>query len=136
MPVEFVTIDRYTPYLLLPSVQDYLAEDHLARFVMGMIYQLDMSTLLGVYADKGKKPYHPVMLVALLFYGYATGTFSSRKLEKATYDSIACRYLCANTHTDHDTIASIRKRFLKELECFFVEILPVGQAMGLVKLGR
>jgi transposase len=71
-----------------------------------------MSTLLGVYAGKGKKPYHPAMLVALLFYGYATGTFSSRKLEKATYDSIAYRYLCANTHPDHDTIASFRKRFL------------------------
>ena len=135
MPVEFVTIDRDTPYLLPPSVQDYLPEDHLARFVAEMVDQLDMSTLLGVYAGKGKKPYHPAMLVALLFYGYATGTFSSRKLEKATYDSIAYRYLCANTHPDHDTIASFRKRFLKELEGFFVELLLVGQAMGLVKLG-
>ena len=135
MPVEFVTIDRDTPYLLPPSVQDYLPEDHLARFVAEMVDQLDMSTLLGVYAGKGKKPYHPAMLVALLFYGYATGTFSSRKLEKATYDSIAYRYICANTHTDHDTIASFRKRFLKELEGFFVEILLIGQAMGLVSLG-
>ncbi len=135
MPVEFVTIDRDTPYLLPPSVQDYLPEDHLARFVVEMVDQLDMSPLLGVYAGKGKKPYHPAMLVALLFYGYATGTFSSRKLEKATYDSIAYRYICANTHPDHDTIASFRKRFLKELEGFFVEILLIGQAMGLVELG-
>ncbi len=135
MPVEFVTIDRDTPYLLPPSVQDYLPEDHLARFVAEMVDQLDMSGVLGVYAGKGKKPYHPAMLVAVLFYGYATGTFSSRKLEKATYDSIAYRYLCANTHPDHDTIASFRKRFLKELEGFFVEILLIGQAMGLVKLG-
>ena len=135
MPVEFVPIDRDTPYLLPPSVQDYLPEDHLARFVAEMVDQLDMRTLLGVYAGKGKKPYHPAMLVALLFCGYATGTFSSRKLEKATYDSIAFRYLCANTHPDHDTIASFRKRFLKELEGFFVEILLLGQAMGLVKLG-
>ena len=135
MPVKFVTIDRDTPYLLPPSVQDYLPEDHLARFVVEMVDQLDMSTLLGVYAGKGKTPYHPAMLVALLFYGYATGTFSSRKLEKATYDSIAYRYLCANTHPDHDTIASFRKRFLKKLEAFFVEMLLIGQAMGLVKLG-
>ena len=135
MPVKFVTIDRDTPYLLPPSVQDYLPEDHLARFVVEMVDQLDMSTLLGVYAGKGKTPYHPAMLVALLFYGYATGTFSSRKLEKATYDSIAYRYLCANTHSDHDTIASFRKRFLKKLEAFFVELLLIGQAMGLVKLG-
>ena len=135
MPVKFVTIDRDTPYLLPASVQDYLPEDHLARFVVEMVDQLDMSTLLGVYAGKGKTPYHPGMLVALLFYGYATGTFSSRKLEKATYDSIAYRYLCANTHPDHDTIASFRKRFLKKLEAFFVELLLIGQAMGLVKLG-
>jgi len=135
MAVEFVTIDRDTPYLLPPSVQDYLPEDHLARFVAEMVDQLDMSAVLGVYSGKGKKPYHPAMLVALLFYGYATGTFSSRKLEKATYDSIAYRYLCANTHPDHDTIASFRKRFLKELEGFFVEILLIGQTMGLVKLG-
>ena len=100
-----------------------------------MVDQLDMSNLLGVYAGKCKTPYHPAMLVALLFYGYATGTFSSRKLEKATYDSIAYRYICANTHPDHDTIASFRKRFLKKLEGFFVEMLLIGQAMGLVKLG-
>ncbi len=135
MAVEFVPIDRDTPYLLPPSVQDYLPEDHLARFVAEMVDQLDTSALSGVYTGKGKKPYHPAMLVGLLFYGYATGTFSSRKLEKASYDSIAVRFLCANTHPDHDTIASFRKRFLKELEGFFVEILLLGQAMGLVKLG-
>lgn len=135
MPVEFVTIDRDTPYLFPPSIQEYLPEDHLARFVAEMVDQLDMSALSGVYAGKGKKPYHPAMLVALLFYGYATGTFSSRKLEKATYESIAYMYLCGNTHPDHDTIASFRKRFLKELQGFFVEILLLGQAMGLLKLG-
>ncbi len=135
MAVEFVTIDRDTPYLLPPSIQEYLPEDHLARFVVEMVDLLDMRGILGVYAGKGKKPYHPAMLVGLLFYGYATGTFSSRKLEKATYDSIAYRYICANTHPDHDTIATFRKRFLKELEGFFVQILLIGQAMGLVKLG-
>ena len=135
MAVEFVLIDRDTPYLLPASIQDYLPEDHLARFVVEMVDLLDMGGILGVYAGRGKTPYHPAMLVALLFYGYATGTFSSRKLEKATYDSIAYRYICANTHPDHDTIASFRKRFLKELEGFFVEILMIGQALGLVKLG-
>jgi transposase len=90
--------------------------DHLARFVEEIVDQLDMGDLQSVYAGKGKKPYHPAMLVALLFYGYATGTFSSRMLEKATSDSIAYRFLCVNTHPDHDTIASFRKRFLKEHE--------------------
>ena len=135
MAVEFVPIDRDTPYLLPPSVQDYLPEDHLARFVVEIVDRLDLRGILGVYAGKGKKPYHPAMLVALLFYGYATGTFSSRKLEKATYDSIAYRYICANTHPDHDTIATFRKRFLGELEGFFVQILLIGRALGLVKLG-
>ncbi len=75
------------------------------------------------------------MLVSLLFYGYATGVFSSRKLEKASYDSIAFRYICANSNPDHDTIASFRKRFLPELSALFVEILVVAEVMGLVKLG-
>lgn len=97
MVVNFVTIDRDTPYLLPPSVQDYVPEDHLARFVVEIVDQLNLPGILGVYAGKGKSPYHPAMLIALLFYGYATGTFSIRKLEKATYDSLAFRYICANT---------------------------------------
>ena len=135
MAVEFIPIDRDTPYMFPPSVQDYLPEDHLARFVVDIVEQLDVSHLSAVYSGRGSKPFHPALLVALLFYGYATGVFSSRKLEKATYDSIAFRYICANTNPDHDTIASFRKRFLKELGALFVEILVVAEAMGLVKLG-
>ena len=136
MAVEFIPIDRDTPYIFPPSVQDYLAEDHLARFVVDIVDQLDLSHLSAVYTGRGSKPFHPAMLVSLLFYGYATGVFSSRKLEKASYDSIAFRYVCANTNPDHDTIASFRKRFLKELSALFVEILVVAQVMGLVKLGN
>jgi transposase len=129
MAVEFIPIDRDTPYIFPPSVQDYLPEDHLARFLVDIVEQLDLSQLSAVYSGRGSKPFHPALLVALLFYGYATGVFSSRKLEKASYDSIAFRYICANTNPDHDTIASFRKRFL------FVEILVVAEAMGLMKLG-
>jgi len=135
MAVVFIPIDRDTPYIFPPSVQDYLPDDHLARFVVDIVEQLDLGHLSAVYSGRGSKPFHPAMLVALLFYGYSTGVFSSRKLEKATYDSIAFRYICANTNPDHDTIASFRKRFLKELGALFVEILVVGEAMGLVKLG-
>ena len=135
MAVDFIPIDRDTPYLLPPSVQDYVPQDHLARFVVEIVDQLDLRTMVGSYWGRGRSPYHPAMLVALLFYGYATGTFSSRKLEKATYDSMAYRYICANRHPDHDTIATFRRRFLEELEGLFVQILLVGQAMGLVKLG-
>lgn len=136
MAIEFIPIDRETPYLFPPCVQDYLPAGHLARFVVEVVEQLDLNHLSAVYAGKGSTPYHPAMLVSLLFYGYATGVFSSRKLEKATYDSIAFRYICANTNPDHDTIARFRKRFLKELEAQFVNILLLAEAMGLVKLGN
>jgi len=135
MAVEFIAINRDTPYLFPPSVQDYLPDDHLARFVVDIVDQLDLSHLSAVYSGRGSKPFHPTMLVALLFYGYATGVYSSRKLEKATYDVIPFRFICANTNPDHDTIASFRKRFLKELGALFVEVLVVAEAMGLMKLG-
>ncbi len=135
MAVEFIPLDRDTPYMFPPCVQDYLPDDHLARFVVEIVDQLDLNHLSAVYTGRGSKPFHPAMLVSLLFYGYATGVFSSRKLEKASYDSIAFRYICANTNPDHDTIASFRKRFLPELSALFVEILVVAEVMGLVKLG-
>jgi transposase len=135
MAVNFKPLDRNTPYLLPPSIQDYLPEDHLACFIVEIVEQLNLSTFTSVYSGKGKKPYHPAMLITLLFYGYSTGTFSSRKLEKATHDSIAYRYICANTHPDHDTIATFRKRFLKELGGLFVDILLIAETMGLLKLG-
>lgn len=100
-----------------------------------IVDQLDLSHLVRAYAGSGSRPYHPAMLVALLFDGYATGVFSSRKLAQATHDSIAFRYICANTHPDHCTIADFRKRFLNELAALFTQVLLIAQAMGLVKLG-
>jgi transposase len=135
MAVNFVTVDRETPDMFPASVQEYLPQDHLARFVVEIVDQLDLSHLVRAYAGSGSRPYPPAMLVALLFYGYATGVFSSRKLAQATYDSIAFRYICANTHPDHRTIADFRKRFLDELAALFTQVLLIAQAMGLVKLG-
>jgi transposase len=135
MAVKFIPIDRDTPHLFPPSVQDYLSDDHLARFVVDIVDQLDLSTLTSSYAGRGSQPYHPALMVALLFYGYATGTFSSRKLEKASYDSIPYRFICANTHPDHDSICAFRKRFLKELEELFVEILVLAKELGTLKVG-
>ena len=80
--------------------------------------------------------YDPKVLLSLLFYGYATGTFSSRKIERSTYDSVAFRYIAANTHPDHDTIATFRKRFLPQLESLFVQILMISQSSGLLKVGK
>lgn len=136
MTNRFVTVDRDTPYLFPPSVQEWLPENHLARFVVEVISQLNLRLLEESYTGRGSEGYHPAMMVALLFYGYATGIFSSRRLEQATYDSVAFRYIAGNTHPDHDTIANFRKTFLEQLKPLFVEILVLAQAIGLLKLGR
>ena len=131
----FKPVDRDTPYLLPPSLQDWLPQEHLARFVVEIVDRLDLSELERAYGGRGKTPYHPAVMVALLFYGYATGVFSSRRLEQATYDSVAFRYITADTHPDHDTIAHFRKRFLEPLRGLFVQVLVIAQAMGVLKIG-
>lgn len=132
---RFVPVDRDTQFLFPPSVQEWLPDDHLARFIVEVIEQLDLSPLEQSYAGRGSDAHHPAMLAALLLYGYATGTFSSRALERASYDSIAVRYITANTHPDHDTINSFRKRFIKETEAIFLQVLCYAQTMGMLKLG-
>ncbi len=136
MAQRFIDVDRATPYLLPPSVEDWVEGKHLARFVVDVVDQLDLSALEGRYTGRGKKAYHPSLLVAVLFYGYATGVYSSRALERASYDSVAFRYICANLHPDHDTLAEFRKSFGKELSGLFVQILGVAQQMGMLKLGK
>lgn len=136
MSGRFVPVDRNTAYLLPPSVQDWVPETHLARFVVEIVEQLDLAPLTAAYRGRGSDAFHPAMLVALLFYGYATGVYSSRKLERETYESVAFRYVAANRHPDHDTIATFRKRFLPELSALFVQILGVAQQMGVLKMGK
>ena len=136
MDSNFISFDRHTPYLLSPSLQDWLPEDHLARFVVDVVSQLDLKPIRRMYAGRGSQAYHPEMLLALLFYGYATGIYSSRRIEQATYDSVAFRFIAANTHPDHDTIATFRKRFLDKLHPLFVQILMLAREMGFLKLGK
>ena len=136
MSTNYIPADRNTLYLFPPSVQDWLPEDHMARFVVDIVAQLDLHPIVSRYGGRGSKAYHPQILLALLFYGYSTGIFSSRKIELATYDSVAFRYIAANTHPDHDTIANFRKRFLKELKPLFVQILIIAKEIGMLKLGR
>jgi len=133
MSPTFRQVDRETLFLLPPSMDDWLPEGHLARFIVEIVGQLDLTSIKAAYAGRGSKAHHPEMLLALLFYGYATGVFSSRKLERATYDSVAFRYIAANDHPDHDTIATFRKRFLSELKPLFVQILLIARQMGAVK---
>ena len=136
MDPRFIQCDRDTLYLMPPSVQDWLPENHLARFVVDIVSQLDLWPLVSAYTGRGSDAYPPGTLLALLFYGYATGVFSSRKLETATYDSVAFRFITANTHPDHDTIATFRKRFLEELKPLFAQILTIAHTMGVCKLGK
>jgi transposase len=134
--VTFVQVDRETVYLMPPSMDDWLPEGHLARFVVKIVEQINLQPLKASYSGRGSKPHNPEMLVALLFYGYATGVFSSRKLERSTFDSVAFRYIAANSHPDHDTIATFRKRFLPQLKNIFVEILTIARQMNVFKLGK
>src|SRR5579872_6414414 len=132
---HFREFDRATGFLLPPSLDDWLPERHLARFVVKVIDALDLSAMVQSYRGTGSAGYHPALLLGLLIYGYATGVFSSRKLERATYDSVAFRFIAANDHPDHDTIAAFRRRFLKEIEALFVEVLQLAREMGLLKMG-
>src|SRR5713226_2839844 len=132
---NFRPIDRDTGFLLPPSVDEWLPEKHLARFVVEVIDGLDVRAMSGSYRGSGSASYHPALLLGLLVYGYATGVFSSRKLERATYDSVAFRFIAANEHPDHDTIATFRRRFLKEIEGLFVRLLELAREMGMLKIG-
>ncbi len=132
---DFRTIDRQTGYLLPPSVDEWLPEKHLARFIVEVIDGLDLGRMSGAYRGSGSASYHPRMLLGLLVYGYATGAFSSRKLERATYNSVAFRFIAANDHPDHDTIAAFRRRFLKDIEKLFVEVLRLASEMGVLQMG-
>lgn len=123
-------------FLFPPSVQDWLPENHLARFIAEIVGKLDLGSLRARYAGHGYEAYQPEMMVGLLFYGYATGIFSSRKLERATYDSVAFRYIAANQHPEHDTIATFRRRFLPEIQGCFRQILLIAAESGTLKVGR
>jgi transposase len=132
---NFRPIDRDTDFLMPPSVDEWLPERHLARFVVEVIAGLDLRAMTGSYRGSGEASYHPQLLLGIIVYGYATGVFSSRKLERATYDSVAFRFIAANDHPDHDTIAAFRRRFLQQIETLFVQVLGVAREMGVLKLG-
>ena len=117
-------------------LEEALPPSHMARFVVDMIAQLDLSKFYKQYSNQGGTLFAPQVLLGLLFYGYATGVFSSRKIEKASYESIPFRYVAGGLHPDHDTIAHFRKRFLKEIQELFVQILLLAEVAGVLKLGN
>jgi transposase len=132
---HFRPINRDMDFLMPPSVDEWLPQRHLARFVAEVIEGLDLRAMTGSYRGSGEASYHPRLLLGLIIYGYATGVFSSRNLERATHDSVAFRFIAANEHPDHDTIANFRRRFLKQIEALFVQVLSMAREMGVLKLG-
>jgi transposase len=136
MSRRFKTADYDATLDVTVRLGDCLPPDHLARFVVDTIAQLDLAVIYARYGPRGGQPYAPEILLALLFYGYATGIFSSRKLERATYETVPFRFIAGNLHPDHDTLATFRKTFLPELKELFVQVLLLAQMAGVLKLGN
>jgi transposase len=132
---RFHPIDRDTELPMPPSIQQWLPQGHLARYITEVVEGLDLGELERAYGGKGSIPYHPAMLLSLLIYGYATGCYSSRKIEKATYDSVPFRFIACNLHPDHDTLAAFRRRFRTQFEATFVQVLQVARENRLSRFG-
>jgi transposase len=139
MGKTFRSYDMNQQLLLPPDLRQWLRPDHLALYVSDVVEALDLTGILRVYEEgdgRGRPPYHPVLMVKLLIYGYCIGKMSSRKIEQATHDDVAFRVLSCNQQPDHDSIAEFRKRHLPELAKLFVQVLELCQRAGLVKLGH
>jgi transposase len=139
MSFQFRTCTLDQPLLLSPSLQEWLPENHLARFIADVSEQLDLSAIYAAYRRKdgrGQQGYHPLLLLRLLLYGYSTGVVSSRSIERKTFEDVAFRYLAGDQHPDHDTIAAYRQQHLESLAGLFTQALLLCKAAGLVKLGH
>ncbi len=136
MSRTFKTADYDATLDLTIRLGDCVPPDHLARFVVDTIAHLDLSAIYARYGTRGGQPYAPEILLALLFVGLATGVFSTRKIERATYETVPFRFIAGDRHPDHDTLAAFRKTFLPELKDLFVQLLLLAQVAGVLKLGN
>lgn len=136
MSRKFISVDYEAALEQTVSLRDALPATHLARFVVELVAQLDLTQIYERYGARGGEAYAPEVLLALLFYGYATGVFSSRKIERATYEALPFRFLAGGLHPDHDTLANFRKTFLPEIKDLFVQVLRLAQAAGYLQLGN
>jgi transposase len=135
MSNQFLEIDRSEPILLPGEMEGWLDGNDLARFIVDLVEVLDTQEIEGAYRGGGSAPYPPKMLLALLFYCYAKGIFSSRKIERATYELIPVLYITGGTHPDHDSINTFRQRFLAQFEALFVQVLVMAHDLGVLRLG-
>jgi len=136
MARKFTTVNYDESLKQTVTIGDCLPTDHLARFIVNIITLLDLSAIYAGYAPLGGEAIAPEILLGVLFYGYATGVFSSRKLERATYDSIPFRFIAGGLHPDHATIAAFRKTFLVQIADLFTQVLVVAHELGYVQLGN
>jgi len=136
MARKFTTVNYDESLQQTVTIEACLPANHLARFIVGIISLLDLSAIYAHYAPVGGEAIAPEILLGLLFYGYATGVFSSRKIEQATYDSIPFRFITGGLHPDHDTIANFRKTFLAQIIGLFAQVLVVAHELGYVNLGN
>ena len=135
MSARFVNIDRTTPMLLPPDLREWVQADDLVHFLVDALPLLDLSVAAVNARGTGSEQYPPAMMLGLLTYCYANGLFSSRQIERATYQHLSVRYLAANTHPDHDTIAKFRRENGALLRSVFVQLLQLARQAGLLKLG-
>ena len=136
MAARFVTVDRDTPMLLPPSLHDWVPQDHLVHFIIDAVEPLDLRHARVNERGSGSEQYPPATMLALLVYSYATGTFASRRIEQSTFDNVAVRYLCADTHPDHDTICEFRRQNRALLADAFAQILELAARSKQLQVGN
>jgi transposase len=136
MATRFVSIDRDTPLLLPPNLRDWVPAGHLVHFILDAVDALDLRQVKVNTRGTGSEQYPPPMLLGLLIYSYATGTFGSRRIEQSTYDSVPVRLLTADTHPDHDTLCTFRRENQALLTESFVKVLQLAQQLKVLKFGQ
>jgi transposase len=136
MSARFITIDRDTPLLLPPDLRAWVPADHLVHFILDAVDSLDLRQVRVNARGTGSEQYPPAMLLGLLLYSYATGTFGSRHIEQSTHDSVPVRLLTADTHPDHDTLCTFRRENQALLTASFVQVLQLAQQLKLLKFGQ
>lgn len=136
MATRFVSVDRDTPLLLPPNLREWVPANHLVHFILDAVDALDLRQVKVNTRGTGSEQYPPHMLLGLLLYSYATGTFSSRRIEQSTYDSVPVRLLTADTHPDHDTLCTFRRENQALLTESFVKVLQLAQQLKVLKLGQ
>lgn len=135
MPERLVNVDRDTPMMLPPDMRDWVGEDHPVHFYIAAVDELDLSALKVNRRGSGSPQYPPRMMLTLVLYCYSHGLLSSRKIEKATYENLAVRYLTGDTHPDHDTICTFRAENGEAIRQAFVGMGKLAQRLEILKLG-